>query len=219
MGRTRASRGRPRGGAARVLGCILLTAAAPPAIAGVQIVSEGVTVDPTAGSARFWMVLDGPPDFEAVDEFGRPVNSFQYEVDGDWAGGLVSFPFNDTDAVVRGDELDAGGDWSLPIRAAGPEAGIDPDPDAGGWGPVLESVSLNLDGSEMWFDAPLDALGDDDGVFAYRVFTTEQGGTTSFVESSSVPPSNPIPLPPGAWPALVTLLVLAAPRCALRRAP
>ena len=186
-------------------------AAAAPAAAGVRIASEGVTVDHAAGTARFWLRFDEPPDFETVDELGRPVNSFQYEVDGDWAGGVVSFPFNDTDAVVRGDELDAAG-WSLPIRAAGPNVPLDPDPAAGGWGPVVDRVPLNLDDDGLWFDAPLAAICDADGVFAYRVFTTESGGTVSFAESSSVPAPSPVPLPPGVWPALATVVVLGAVR-------
>ena len=167
--------------------------------AGVRIVSEGVVVDRAGDTATFWMKLDGPPDFTTTDEFGRRADSFQYELDVDWAGGPASFPFEDLDAVVRGDEFDLDGDGMLPIRAARPGVEPDPDPRSGGWGRVLASVPLNVDGSELWFEAPLSALGDDDGNFAYRVYTTEFGGTTSVVESMS------IPLPAAVWPALATV--------------
>lgn len=177
-----------------------LVAVALPGVtsAGVRIVSEGVVVDRAGDSARFWVRLDGPPDFTTTDEFGRRADSFQYELDVDWAGGQASFPFEDVDAVVRGDEFDLDGDGMLPIRAARPGVEPDPDPRSGGWGRVLTSVSLNVDGPELWFEAPLSVLGDDDGNFAYRVYTTEFGGTTSVVESRS------IPLPAAVWPALAT---------------
>ncbi|HZN65157.1 MAG TPA: hypothetical protein VFB66_07620 [Tepidisphaeraceae bacterium] len=158
--------------------------------------SESVVLDRANDSVWFWVKLDGPPDFTTTDEFGRRADSFQYELDLDWAGGPGSFAFEDVDAVVRGDEFDLDGDGMLPIRAAGPGVEPDGDPRSGGWGGVLTSVPLNVQGSELWFEAPLSALGDHDGHFAYRVYTTEFGGTTSVVESTS------IPLPAAVWPGL-----------------
>jgi hypothetical protein len=216
MGCSRTSSGGPWGALPFGNGFIWITvavgaaalSAALPASAGVRIVSEGVTVDRSAGSARFWLRLDGRPDFDTVDDLGRPVDSFQYEVDGDWAGGLVSFPFREVDAVVRGDELRGGRELTLPIRSAGPDFQPDPDPRSGGWGPVVTEVALDLDGTELSFDAALADLGDDDGVFAYRVFTTESGATISFIESSTIPPVTAVPLPAAVWPALATATAL-----------
>jgi hypothetical protein len=171
-----------------------------PGRGGVRIVSEGVAVDRTRGSARFRLELDGIPDFRTVDEHGRPADSFQYEVDGDWKGGANFFPFEDLDAVVRGDEIIATGGRTLRIRAAGPDVEPDPDPRAGGWGRIRAAVPLEIDGPELSFEAPLSALGDrdGDGQFAYRVFTLEFGGMISLVES------NTIPLPPAASAGLLT---------------
>jgi len=168
--------------------------------AGVVIVSESAEVDRAAGVARFTLRFDVRPDFRTVDPLGRVADAFQYEIDGDWRAPL-GLPPEGLDAVVRGDEIHAAG--ALRIRRAGFDA-PDPDPLAGGWGEVTAVVPFDMDGTVLRFEAGLETIGDDgDGYFAYRVFTTEFGVTTSEAESRLLPPGEgpgpgptPVPLPP-----------------------
>jgi hypothetical protein len=196
--------------------------------AGVRIVSESAEVDRAAGVARFTLRFDGRPDFWTVDPLGRVADAFQYEIDGDWRA-PPGLPPDGLDAVVRGDEIRAAG--ALRIRRAGFDAPPDPDPLSGGWGAVKATVPFDLDGTVLRFEAGLKAIGDDgDGYFAYRVFTTEYGLTTSEVESRLLPPGEepapgptPVPLPPAPSAAVAagaTLYVayLVAGRNRIRRA-
>jgi hypothetical protein len=107
-------------------------------------------------------------------------------------------------------------------RPAGVAAGRRPDddPDAGGWGRVIATVPFTLTGRELRFEAPLAALGDDDGYFAYRLFTTEYGLTVDELESRLLPPGEdpdpdptPIPLPPALPTAALTTLLLMVRWC------
>src|SRR5215218_7882982 len=153
-------------------------AVAPPraARAGVVIVGQSASVDAGRQRASFALQFDARPDFRTADSFGRVADSFQYEIDADGPA-PGEFPVDFVDAVVRGDEIRAAD--ALRVRGG-------------------------LDDTRLTFEVPLSALGDGaaDGVFSYRVFTTEFGLTTSAVESSVGAVS--VPLPPGAWAAVVT---------------
>lgn len=189
---------------------------AAPAEAAVVIVDQSARVDRGRGQVAFTLRLDAAPDFYTLDEFGRVADSFQYEIDGDGpTGDDPEFPVGDVEAVIRGDEIHVAD--ALRVRSFGPDVEPDPDPIAGGWGPVVATVPFNLDGSVIDFEVPLDALGGAaaDGVFSYRVFTTDFGLTTSKVEATVG--VNVIPLPPGAWGALATGVGFAAVRLIRRR--
>jgi hypothetical protein len=176
--------------------------------AGVQILSEGVEVDRAAGVAQFHVRFDARPDLFTMDEFGRLKDSFQYEIDDDW-NAPVGLPPEGLDSVIRGDEVHIA--HALRVRDARFNTTPDPDPAAGGWGAVRDEVPLQWEGNELRFEAPLGALGDDDGYFAYRLFTTEYGLTVSQVESRLLPPGQPGPNPdPGPRPAPVPLPSSAA---------
>lgn len=177
-----------------------------PAAAGLHIVAQGVEVDHDAGVAQFTVRFDAEPDFWTLDEFGRVADSFQYEIDENWnvPPGLTP---EGIDAVVRGDEIRVAD--ALRIRHAGPTTIPDPDPAAGGWGPVRDEVPYWLDGGELRFNARLSSLGDTDGYFAYRLFTTEYGLTIDSLESWVLPPGEepppgevppPVEEPPGEEP-------------------
>jgi hypothetical protein len=196
--------------------------------AGVRIESESAQVDRSAGVVRFTLRFDGRPDFFTVDPLGRVADSFQYEIDGDWRAPM-GLPPEGLDAVVRGDEIHAAG--ALRIRQAGFDAPPDPDPLSGGWGRVLAAVPFNLDGTVLRFEAGLRDIGDDgDGYFAYRVFTTEYGLTTSEVESRLLPPGEEpppgpvsVPLPPPlqgavAAAAMIFGMYVVSHRSRIRRA-
>lgn len=198
------------------------------AVGGIEIVSESAVVDRDAGVARFTVTFDEAPDFYTADEFGRLADSFQYEIDGDWRA-PIGLPPEGLDRVVRGDEIHVAG--RLRVRDATFEVSPDPDPNAGGWGAVRAELPFELDGAELRFEAPLGDIGDEgDGYFAYRLFTTEFGLTTSEVETRLLPPGEepvpgpvpqPIPVPPPlhACGAAVFLLTLGhfIRRQALRR--
>ena len=194
------------------------------AVAGIEIVGESAAVDRDAGIVRFSLEFSGSPDLWTVDEFGRVADSFQYEIDGDWRA-PIGLPPEGLDAVVRGDEIRIAD--ALRIRQAGFDVAPDPDPDAGGWGAVRAELPFLLVGNELTFDAPLDVVGDDgDGYFAYRVFTTEYGLTTSMVESRLLPPGEepvpgptPIPLPAPLHATIVAAGVLASATLARRLRP
>jgi hypothetical protein len=166
-------------------------------------------------------VFDVAPDFWSVDEFDRIADSFQYEVAPDWKAPL-GLPPESFSSVIRGDEIHVTN--GLRIRDAAFNFVPDDDPDAGGWGGVIATVPFTLTGRELRFEAPLAALGDDDGYFAYRLFTTEYGLTVDEVESRLPPPGEdpgpspaPIPLPPALSAALATTLLWVAGRLVLRR--
>jgi hypothetical protein len=194
------------------------------AVAGIEIVSESAAVDRDAGMVRFSLEFSGKPDLWTMDEFGRLADSFQYEIDGDWRA-PIGLPPEGVDSVVRGDEIHVAD--ALRIREAG--LGVAPDADemAGGWGAVRAEVPFELDGTRLTFDVPLDVVGDDgDGYFAYRVFTTEYGLTTSQIETRLLPPGEepvpgpiPVPLPAPLQAAGVAVLVLGAGRLARRLRP
>jgi hypothetical protein len=203
---------------------IVSLAIAAESLGGVVIVSETARVDAAAGVAAFTVVFDARPDFWTVDEFDRVADSFQYEIDDDWKA-PPGLPAEGLDTVVRGDEIRIAD--ALRVRDATFGAEPDPDPSSGGWGQVRAEVPFELDGSELRFSVPLAALGDDDGYFAYRLFTTEYGLTTSEVESRLLPPGvepipgpgqepAPIPLPPAAPGAVVTLALLGGAWAARR---
>ena len=201
--------------ASTLVAWLIACAGAAPALGGIHIEAESVEVDRAAGVARFRARFDSVPDFRTLDEFGRVADSFQYEIDDDWRA-PVGLPPEGLDAIVRGDEIHVAD--ALRIRDTGFVTGPDPDPVAGGWGAIITEVPFELNGRELRFEAPLAAIGDDDGYFAYRLFTTEFGLTVDEVESRLLPPGEdpgggpgpaPIPLPPAAPAALVAAAVLA----------
>ena len=197
---------RPRAPFICFASAFMLLATVRPAAAGLHIVEQVASVDLDGRSATFHARFDSIPDLFTVDEFGRVADSFQYEID---AQGPESpeFPVGPVDAVVRGDEIHIAD--ALRIRAAGDSVEPDPDEAAGGWGPVRATVPFDLEGPELTFEVPLAALGDDDGQFAYRLFTVEFGSTVDEV-TGVVGAATPLPLPPGLWPALATAAALGA---------
>jgi hypothetical protein len=191
------------------LSLILALASAAPASAGIRILSERAEVDLESRVATFAVTFDAAPDFFTLDEFGRTADSFQYEIDDDWRA-PAGLPVEGLDVVIRGDEIHIAD--ALRVRDAAVDREPDPDPAAGGWGRVLDEVPFALGGNELRFAVPLAAIGDDDGAFAYRLFTTEFGATTSEVESRVLP----IPLPPAARGVVAAIAMLGAARLVRR---
>jgi hypothetical protein len=174
-----------------------------------QIVSHAVQVDQAGQSATFTLTFNQPPNFLTAPGQGQP-NSFQYEVDAAWsgppAGGVDQvISFNHITSVIRGAEVSAGN--GLPIRSRDGDGG----PAAGGWGPVRDLVTFQVNDEKLTFTADLSDLGDDDGIFRYRVFSTDKGIVTSQANGVA------IPLPPALAGGLLTMGGMAIARKFRRR--
>ena len=121
-----------RGCAVCALAGALFSAQCNQASAGLEIVSQNVHIDVPAQQVDFTINFSHAPDFQKVDLFGRPADSFQYEIIPN-----TTKPFSQFDfplaivSVVRGDEIGSG--HLLPIRN-GIQNGSDPNPASGGWG-------------------------------------------------------------------------------------
>jgi hypothetical protein len=194
-----------------VLTLATVAAAAPTVRAGFTIVDQSVNVDAARGRAAFALRFDARPDFRSVDEFDRLANSFQYEIDADATALPGDLSLRGVDAVVRGDEIRFAD--ALRIRSGIARGEIDPDPAAGAWGPVRATVPFQLEGERLSFEVPLSAIADDDGRFAYRVFSTEFGLTTSEI-TAGANLAAVVPLPAAIWAGGAMLAALALVRAA-----
>lgn len=186
---------------------LTLAFAASNAAAGIAIVSQSAKLDPSGEAATFTLTFSQSPDFSIADR-GVPTNSFQYEIDAAWTGVAKDKPLGALSSVVRGDEIRVA--HALRIRSADLHQ-PDPDPASGGWGPVRGTVPFQLSGRTLTFTAPLSMLGDDDGVFAYRVFATNTGASAGSIEG------HVVPLPMGAMTGGAGIAGLAAIEIVRRR--
>ena len=157
-----------------------LFAGVAPAHAGTSDPWESVKVDFAAQDATFIIDFPHVPDFNSLDSFGRPADSFQIEIAADPAG---PDPLAHLTTLVRGDEIHFA--QTLPIRNASPSDFTDPH--SGGWGTVRGTVPFTVSGMELSFTTPLSLLNATDGHFAYRIFTLEHGLTQQTVQSQTVP--------------------------------
>ena len=183
-----------------ILASALLGSMTPPAAAGpvgpFEILSQSAKVNTALREVVFSIVFTAPPDPFTVDELGRPARSFQYEINPDSPLAPPGDPLFDIAIIIRGDEARAAGD----LRVRNARGDVDPDPLAGGWGLIRGSVPFVIDGNAVRFMTSFDLLKETDGVFAYRLFTTEFGLTTSLVQAQT------IPLPAPVWTGISLLL-------------
>ncbi len=167
--------------------------------------SHSVAVERAALTATFTLTFNQPPNFVAAPGETQ-VNAFQYEIDAGWSEPPAGAPdtgtvdFNSISTVIRGAEISGGS--GLPIRDRDGAGGAS----AGGWGAVRELVPFEVQDQTLTFTTPLDSLGDSDGVFRYRLFTTDRGLLTS--EANGVA----IPLPPAVAAGALTLGAAALAR-------
>jgi len=171
----------------------------------LAIVSQTVEVDPVNETATFQVDFNRAPNL-SLDGAGSQVEAFQYEIDTRSNDFTESMGFDDIASIVRGGEIFEG--KGLPIRARDGDGGID----SGGWGPVRTFVPFSLEGASVSFTTSFDALGEDDGIFRYRLISTENG-----MSSATVYGGNPVngvvgPFPPGAWTGLSMLGTLGVAR-------
>ncbi|HYO11536.1 MAG TPA: hypothetical protein VER17_21410 [Tepidisphaeraceae bacterium] len=155
------------------------------------LVSHAVTVDKDAGTATFKLTFDEAPDFGVVGD--AQLDAFQYEVDADTTALDRPVEWSDIDSVIRGGEIWQGN--GIPVRQRDGDGGEA----AGGWGPLRALVPFEIDGNTVTFTTGLSAIGDADGAFRYRVFTTSHGEMTAQAVGAV------IPLPAALWTGLTLL--------------
>lgn len=165
-----------------------------------QIVAQTITVDRSNQTATFTLTFNRAPDFGSQGDPARQPDAFQYEIDADWSGfdGSPRVDYSAVDTVLRGSELFEGN--GLPIRNRDGNGGVF----SGGWGPVREFVPVNIDDNAVSFTTAWGAIGDTDGRFRYRLFTTEAGQMTSEINGAV------IPLPPAIVSGGIVIAGLAA---------
>ncbi|MGV0104055.1 hypothetical protein [Nostoc sp. DSM 114167] len=155
--------------------------------------SESAVVNLDAQEVTFTVNFNRVPDFFTVDEFDRQADSFQYYIDP--SGELPIFrppsAYSNLSSIIRGEEIHVAGDVRIrDVFSVGPS-----EPNSGGWGNIRGSVPYSLDGTVLKFSAPLQFIGDSDGLFSYRLELYEFGswnGLTNENKSTiaSVPEPN-----------------------------
>ena len=166
-------------------------ASAHASVVPFSLVSHSVEVNRTDSTATFKLEFDHPPNF--LTNGSGQSDAFQYEIDADTAEIGTGIGFNSLDTVIRGGEIWEGN--GLPIRNRDGEGGSN----SGGWGPVRALLPFEVDGNSLSFTTGLSAIGDHDGQFRYRVFTTQNGEITGQAVGAV------IPLPAAVWTGLAML--------------
>ena len=145
-----------------------------------------------AKEVLFTINFNRAPDFFTVDEFDRQADSFQYyvEADGEFPIFRGSPYYSELESIIRGEEIHVAGDIRIrDVFSVGPS-----EPNSGGWGNIRGSVPYSLDGTVLKFSAPLQFIGDSDGLFSYRLELYEFGGWNGLTnENKSTIASVPEP--------------------------
>ncbi|AUB34365.1 PEP-CTERM protein-sorting domain [Nostoc flagelliforme CCNUN1] len=136
--------------------------------------SESAVVNLDAKEVLFTIDFNRVPDFFTLDQVGRQADSFQYFIDP--SGELPIFrppsAYSNLSSIIRGEEINVAGDIRIrDVFSVGPL-----EPNSGGWGKIRGSVPYSLDGTVLKFSAPLQFIGDSDGLFSYRLELYEFGG-------------------------------------------
>ena len=165
-----------------------------------HLVDQSVEVNRTDMTATFSLTFDQHPSFVAIDN--GQLEAFQYEIDAHSVSVDKPITFNDITTVIRGAEIFEG--QGIPVRDRDGDGG----PRGGGWGPVRALLPFTVDQqtNTLSFTTKLADLGDTDGKFRYRVFTTDNGGLTTDIQGAA------IPLPLAVWPAVTLLGALGMAR-------
>jgi hypothetical protein len=157
------------------------------ALAVFMFQSESAIFEPLTNKVLFTIQFNQPPNFSTVDSIGRQANSFQYFIVGDPG---LPYPAK-YDSIIRGDEIHLSID-ALRIRNSVPP---DPGPVAvtGGWGSIRGEVPFNVNGNIVTFSTPLSLISDHsmNGIFEYRLESSEFGGFTQFAENQSTVATEP----------------------------
>lgn len=155
--------------------------------------SESAVVNLNAKEVLFTTDFNRVPDFLTVDEFDRQADSFQYFIDKDEELPIfgTSPAYSNLESIIRGEEIHIAGDVRIrDVFSVGPS-----EPNSGGWGKIRGSVPYSLDGTVLKFSAPLQFIGDSDGLFSYRLELYEFGAWNGITNENkatiaSVPEPN-----------------------------
>ncbi|MEH2413319.1 hypothetical protein [Nostoc sp.] len=161
--------------------------------------SESAVVNLDAKEVLFTVNFNKAPDFFTVDKFNRHADSFQYFIDPDGELPILNASpiYSNFSSIIRGEEIPVASD--IPIRDVFSVGASEPN--SGGWGKIRGSVPYSLDGNVLKFSAPLQLIGDSDGVFSYQLLLTEFGAWNGITnENKSIITS--VPEPNLAWGAL-----------------
>jgi hypothetical protein len=164
-----------------------------------RFIKQSLTVDPAARTATFSLTFSQPPSFVAVG--GSQLEAFQYEIDTGSEDISKPIPPSSLDTIIRGGEIFETSN-TIPVRDATGDGGAN----SGGFGPVRATLPFTLNGSTLIFTANFSDIGDSDGKFRYRVFTTDMGAITADTQGTTAA----IPLPAGLWTGAVLLTGLFA---------
>lgn len=178
-----------------IFGAALITLSVGETVqAALMVNSESALVNLDTQSVLFTINFNEVPDFFSVDTFGRQADSFQYfiEADGEFPIFRGSPYYSELETIIRGEEIHIAGD--IRVRNIFPN-GI-AQPNSGGWGSIRGSVPYTLNDTTLNFSVPLQLIGDDDGLFSYRLEWYEFGAIQDFKDNKSVfAPPQPVPEP------------------------
>ncbi|MBW4672562.1 MAG: hypothetical protein KME52_00480 [Desmonostoc geniculatum HA4340-LM1] len=154
--------------------------------------SESAVVNLDTQEVLFTINFNRVPDFLSVDEYNTQADSFQYFIDPDGELPIfgISPAYSNLKSIIRGEEIHVGGD--VRIRDVFPVGSSEPN--SGGWGSIRGSVPYTLDGTLLKFSAPLQFIGDSDGLFSYALELYEFGSWNGITnENKSIVTSVPEP--------------------------
>jgi hypothetical protein len=120
----------------------------------------------------FQLVFDSHPDFFTLDQYGQPVDEFQFDIS---PGPSIPHDFSGISTIIRGGEIHVNDD--IRFRDTGPCVDL---PVSGGWGAIRSSVSFTLSGNMLTFSASDSLIGVDPntGAFGYILSFIHDGGAT-----------------------------------------
>jgi hypothetical protein len=180
---------------------------AHPAQAALLINSDSVVANLDSREVFFTIEFNEVPDFFTLGSGGGQADSFQYYIETDGELPVFKNAFSELDIIIRGEEIHVGGDIrirdALPFGSGGSNSG--------GWGLLRGSVPYTLNGTVLTFSAPLELIGDSDGLFSYRLEAYEFGAWNGIItERRSIVQSNPpTPVPePASTLSLLALGIL-----------
>lgn len=144
---------------------------------------QSVVLNTAANTFDFTLDFSRTPDFTTAD-------SFQYYID--YHQSPTSPPMSDIDIVIRGSEI--GSSSTIPVRDG---IGLYGGPDAGGWGPIRDSVPFTLTNDVLTFSVDIPVIGDPDNNFSYAIGLYEDDQKSDWLyrqdlTTSSVPTPSAI---------------------------
>lgn len=177
----------------RVSGTCAERSAPAPATNGIK--SFKCSTDVRRAKATVTIKFYRAPDFFTLDEQGRQAFAFQIFADGASAPASLSDFYAAaagegnaaSKAIVRGEEIHFNDD----LRVRGIVPFYDGEAGSGGWGPILDEVPYQLDGTTLTFSAPLASLRDGgDGRIWFFLEAYEYGVTVGNTLSGGCRPTT-----------------------------